>query len=147
MRAQDAAGLLQSASTTPPNGAIARIAGEEWLRAGQPAQAIAPLELAVQQPNADARTRKTLGIAYVLGGRGGEAVTVLSLYLDANPTDSAALLAGIFATYTRHQNGPQPATLATDKLNIAKWAKAYAATKGPMQPLVSAWVAHVQTLK
>jgi tetratricopeptide (TPR) repeat protein len=146
-RHKDAAGLLQSASTTPPNGAIARIAGEEWLRAGQPAQAIAPLELAVQQPNADARTRKTLGIAYVLGGRGGEAVTVLSLYLDANPTDSAALLAGIFATYTRHQNGPQPATLATDKLNIAKWAKAYAATKGPMQPLVSAWVAHVQTLK
>ena len=54
---------------TPPNAAIARIAGEEWIKAGQPALAIAPLELAVQQPNADARAKKLLGIAYVLGGR------------------------------------------------------------------------------
>ena len=36
-RHKEAAGLLQSASTTPPNAAIARIAGEEWIKAGQPA--------------------------------------------------------------------------------------------------------------
>ena len=91
--------------------------------------------------------RKLLGIAYVLGGRGGEAVTVLSPYLDANPADSAALLAAIFGTYARHLNGPQAATLAADRANLAKWSKAYAATKGPMQPLVAAWVKHVQGLK
>jgi tetratricopeptide (TPR) repeat protein len=146
-RHKEAAGLLQSASTTPPNASVARIAGEEWLKAGQPALAITSLELATQPPNADPRSRKVLGIAYVLGGRGGEAVTVLSSYLEANPSDSAALLAAIFATYSRHLNGPQAATLATDRANIVKWSKAYVSTKGPMQPLVSAWVSHVQGLK
>jgi VWFA-related protein len=146
-RHKEAAGLLQSASTTPPNASIARIAGEEWIKAGQPALAITPLEIAVQQPNADARSKKLLGIAYVLGGRSADAVTVLTSYLETNPSDSAALLAAIFGTYSRHLAGPQAASLAADKSNITKWTKAYASTKGPMQPLVAAWTAHVQGLK
>ena len=146
-RHKEAAGLLQSASTTPPNASIARIAGEEWIKAGQPALAITPLELAVQQPNADAKSKKALGIAYVLGGRSADAVAVLTSYLETNPADSAALLGAIFGTYSRHVNAPQSATLAADRVNMAKWAKAYAGTKGPMQPLVDAWVKHVQSLK
>jgi Flp pilus assembly protein TadD len=154
-RHKEAAGLLQSAavSLSPPpagatsNAAIARIAGEEWIKAGQPALAITPLELAAQQPNAEARSKKTLGIAYVLGGRSADAVTVLTSYLETNPADSAALLGAIFGTYSRHLNGPQPATLAADKSNIAKWMKAYTAAKGPMQPLVDAWAKHVASLK
>ena len=154
-RHKEAAGLLQSAAASlsqppagaSPNAAIARIAGEEWIKAGQPVLAITPLELAVQQPDADPRSKKTLGIAYVLGGRGGEAVDVLKSYLDTNPADGAALLAAIFGTYARHLNGPQAATLAADRANLAKWSKAYAATKGPMQPLVDAWVKHVASLK
>ena len=146
-RHREAAGLLQSAATTPPNAVIARVAGEEWIKAGQPALAIPPLELAVQQPGADARTRKLLGIAYALGGRPADAVATLTPYLETSPTDSAALLAAIFGTYVRHLNAPQPATLATDRANMAKWSKAYAATKAPMQPLVTVWVKHVQALK
>ena len=148
---KEAAGLIQSAAASsgqPPaggstNAAIARIAGEEWIKAGQPALAITPLELAVQQPNADARAKKTLGIAYVLAGRAGDAVAVLSSYLETNPTDSAALLAAIFSTYSRHLSAPQPASLAVDRANVAKWAKAYTAANGPMQPLVDAWVKHI----
>ena len=147
-RHREAAGLLQSAANTnPPNYAIARLAGEEWIKAGQPALAIAPLELAMQQPAADPRARKLLGIAYVLGGRPADAVATLTTYLDAAPTDAAALIAAIFGTYVRHLNAPQPSTLAADRANVAKWAKAYAATKAPMQPLVAAWVKHVQELK
>ena len=146
-RHREAAGLLQSAATTPPNAVIARVAGEEWIKAGQPALAITPLELAVQQPGADPRTRKLLGIAYALGGRPADAVATLAPYLETAPTDSAALLAAIFGTYIRHLNAPQPATLAADRANIAKWSKAYAATKAPMQPLVAAWVKHIQGLK
>ncbi len=146
-RHREAAGLLQSASTAPANGLIARMAGEEWLKAGQPALAIAPLELAAKQPGVDQRAHKLLGIAYVLGGRPSDAVATLTPYLDAAPADSAALLAAIFGTYIRHLNAPQPATLAADRANMAKWAKAYAAAKGPMQPLVTAWVRHVQGLK
>ena len=146
-RHKEAAGLIQSASTNPPNAAIARLAGQEWIKAGQPLLAIPPLELAVQQAPADARSNKLLGIAYVLGGRSTDAVGVLSPYLDANPTDAAALLAAIFGTYNRHLAAPQPATLPADKASIAKWSKAYAAAKGPMQPLVAAWVKHVVEMK
>ena len=143
-RHKEAAGLIQSASTTPPNAAIARLAGEEWIKAGQPALAIPPLELAVQQAGADGRPRKLLGIAYVLGGRSSDAVAVLTPYLDANPADTAALLAAIFGTYSRHLHAPQPATLVADRANMTKWAKAYVGIKGPMQPLVAAWVKHVR---
>ncbi len=146
-RHKEAAGLIQSTSTNPPNAAIARLAGEEWIKAGQPALAIPTLERAVFQNAADLDAKKLLGIAYVLGGRSSEAVAVLTPYLDANPTDTAALLSAIYGTYNRHLSAPQPATLAADRANMAKWSKAYAATKGPMQPLVAAWVKHVQELK
>ncbi len=146
-RHKEAAGLIQSTSTNPPNAAIARLAGEEWIKAGQPALAIPTLERAVFQNAADLSAKKLLGIAYVLGGRSNEAVAVLTPYLDANPTDTVALLSAIYGTYNRHLSGPQPSTLAADRANMAKWSKAYAATKGPMQPLVAAWVKHVQELK
>ncbi len=93
------------------------------------------------------KTRQLLGVAYVLGGRPTEAVAVLTPYLEANPTNQPALLAAIFGTYIRHLNTPQPATLAADKANIVKWSRAYTASKGPMQPLVGAWVKHLQSLK
>ena len=144
-RHQEAAGLIQSAASSPPSGAVARLAGEEWIKAGQPALAIAPLELAMQQPAIDARTRKLLGIAYVLGGRPADAVAVLTPYLETSPTDQSAQLAAIFGTYIRHLSAPQPATLAVDQANLAKWSKAYTASKGAMQPLVAAWVKHVQS--
>jgi len=142
---REAAGLLQSSAAA--SATIARLAGEEWIKAGQAALAIPPLELAVRQPNADARSRKLLGIAYLLGGRPDDAATTLAPYLDENPADSAALLTAIYGTYQRHLAAPQAATLAADKSNVARWAKAYAATKGPMQPLVAAWVQHVSSLK
>lgn len=145
-RHREAAGLIQSGSpATAPNATVGRMAGEEWLKAGQPVLAIAPLEQALAQPDADARTRQLLGVAYVLGGRPSEAVAVLSPYLDANPTNQPALLAAIFGTYIRHLTAPQTETLAADRANITKWAKAYAASKGPMQPLVAAWVTHLQS--
>ena len=146
-RHKEAAGLIQSASTNPPNAAIARLAGEEWIKAGQPALAIPTLERAVSQAPADVTAKRLLGIAYVLGGRSAEAVAVFTPYLDANSTDPAALLGAIFGTYSRHSSAPQPATLAADCANLAKWSKAYAATKGPMQPMVAAWVNHVQSMK
>jgi VWFA-related protein len=146
-RHREAAGLLQSAAGTPPNGAIARLAGEEWIKAGQPQLAITSLELAMQQPGAEPRARKLLGIAYVLGGRPVDAVAMLTPFLDANPADQPALLAVLFGTYMRHLQAPQPATLAADRANMAKWGKAYASAKGPMQPLVAAWVKHVQDAK
>jgi hypothetical protein len=148
-RHREAAGLLQSASSDPSMAALGRIAGEEWMRAGQPALAIAPLEQALKGAGAkpDPRTQKLLGVAYVLGQRPADALPVLTPYLDASPTDQAALLAGIFAVYARHLEAPQRETLAADRDRAQKWSKAYATSGGPMQPLVAAWVKHVEGLK
>jgi len=146
-RHKEAAGLIQSAAMTPPNPALAILAGEEWLKAGQPLLAIPPLELAVQQPAADGRAKKLLGVSYVLAGRSGDAAATLTPYLETNPTDSSALLAAIYGTYAKQLAGPQSASLAADRANMAKWLKAYSAAKGPLQSLVSAWVKYVQELK
>jgi tetratricopeptide (TPR) repeat protein len=146
-RHREAAGLLQAASTSPPNAAVARLAGEEWIKAGQPALAITPLEFASKQANPEPRAIKLLGIAYALGGRPADAVTTLTPYLETNPTDTAALIAAIFGTYIRHLNAPQAETLAADRANVAKWSKAYSAAKAPMQPLVDSWVKYVHSLR
>jgi VWFA-related protein len=146
-RHKDAAGLLHGAITGALPSSVARAAGEEWIRAGQPALAIEPLRQAAAQPNADARTKKALGIALVLGQRAGEAVGPLTAYLAQQPADQAVLVAGVYAVYTKHLNGADAATLATDRGNAATWAKAYASTKGPMRPLVTAWIRYLEQLK
>jgi hypothetical protein len=148
-RHREAAGLLQGASGDPAMAALGRIAGEEWMKAGQPALAIAPLEQSLKGSGAkpDPRTQKLLGVAYVLGQRPAEAVPVLTPYLDTNPTDQAALLAGIFAVYTRHLETPQRDTLAADRDRAQKWSKTYTASGGPLQPLVTAWVKHLEGLR
>jgi VWFA-related protein len=146
-RHREAAGLLQSAAAAAPVAALSRVAGEEWMKAGQPALAIAPLEQAIKQADTDMRTRKLLGVAYVLGNRASEAVVVLVPYLDANPADQAALLAAIFGTYTRHLATPQRDTLVVDRDRAAKWTKAYTAAGGPLPQLVGAWSKYLQDLK
>ncbi|MEO8679222.1 MAG: VWA domain-containing protein [Vicinamibacterales bacterium] len=146
-RHREAAGLLQSATAAAPTAALSRIAGEEWMKAGQPALAIAPLEQALKLGAPDMRTRKLLGVAYVLGNRAPEAVAVLAPYLETNPTDQPALLAAIFGTYARHLSAPQRETLAADRLSVAKWTQAYAASGGPLPQLVGAWNTYVQGLK
>ncbi len=146
-RHKEAAPLIQSAAASPLGPAAGRLAGEEWIKAGQPEMAVTPLELAVQQPGADPKSRKLLGIAYVLAGRPADAVAVLTPYLATNPGDQAAQLAAIYGIYIRHLKTPQLNMLAADQANLAKWSKAYTAAKGAMQPLVGAWVKHVQGLK
>ena len=54
-----------------------------------------------------------------------------------------AFAAGIEAAST-HAVDEDWARTAADRANMTKWAKAYVGTKGPMQPLVAAWVKHVR---
>jgi VWFA-related protein len=146
-RHRDAAGLLQGAATDVMPASLARAAGEEWIRAGEPALAIAPLEKAAAQPNVDVRTKKALAVAYVLGQRPADAAPIFTDYLAQQPGDQTALVAGIYSVYSKHLNGADAETLAADRAQAAKWAKAYAAAKGPMVPLVTTWVRYLEQLK
>ncbi len=141
-RYREAAGLLQSGAVPGAPPVLGRLAGEAWLRAGEAAQAIGPLEEAVKDPGADARTRKALALSYVLGGRASEAAPILTTYLAEQPADREALLAGIYALYARHAAAPDAATLEADRTLAKKWLDAYGPS-APLHALAAEWVQYL----
>jgi VWFA-related protein len=146
-RHREAAGLLQSSAAGPAPAIVGRTAGEEWLRAGQAALAVNALEPAAARPDADAATRKALAMAYVLANRPGDAVPLLTTHLEQQTGDREALLAGIYALYSRHVGGANADTLAADRGLARRWLQAYATGNAPMQPLATAWVTYLEGLK
>jgi VWFA-related protein len=146
-RHREAAGLLQSGASGQAPAIVGRTAGEEWLRAGQAALAIDALEPTAARSDADAATQKALGMAYVLANRSADAVPVLTSYLEQQASDPEALLAGIYALYSRHIGGANADSLAADRQLAKRWLQAYATAKAPMQPLVTAWVTYLEGLK
>jgi VWFA-related protein len=144
-RHREAASLLQSVPLdTASSAPIAQMAALSWLRAGEFALAIAALE---KLGTPDAASARTLALAYVIGNRSSDAVPLLTKYLDANPKDQEALLAGVYAIYASHTPNPRPATIAADRTRAQGWAKAYAAQKGAHQLLVDAWITHLQGIQ
>ncbi len=146
-REKEAAGLLMS---MPPGAvpAFARLAGEAWLRAGQPAAAVTPLaQLAATGP-VDPRTTRDLALAYALTGDAARALPLLTGHL-AGPggTDGPALAAGVYSLYRRHAAAIDASTIAADRAQARAWARAYALTKGPLAPIVLAWAEFLDTAK
>jgi len=145
-RHREAASLLQSVGPDVAGAApVARMAGLSWLRSGDAHNAITALEKAGEAP--DAATSRTLALAYVVGNRPADAVPLLARYLEVNPKDQEALLAGVYATYAAHSPVPRGETLSADQARAQGWAKAYFALKGPHQGLVDAWIAYLQGKK
>jgi VWFA-related protein len=145
-RHREAASLLQSVGPDVAGSApVARMAGLSWLRSGDAHNAIIALEKIGGTP--DLATSRTLALAYVAGNRPADAVPLLARYLEANPKDQEALLAGVYATYASHVPAPRGESLAADKARAQTWAKAYLAQKGSHQGLVDAWIAYLQGTK
>jgi len=147
-RPREAASLLQSVPADVAGPApLARMTGVSWLRAGDASLAIASLEKAAGSGNVDAATTRTLALAYVVANRPTDAVPLLMRYLEAHPTDSEALLAGIYAIYSSHVPSARSGTLTSDRTRAQAWAKTYASNKGTQQALVDTWVAYLQQAK
>lgn len=146
-REKEAAGLLMS---VPPGTipAFGRLAGEAWLKAGQPSAAVAPLEQLASAAAGDARGRRDLALAYALAGDTAKALPLLSTHLSGpGAKDGPAIAAGVYALYRRHATGMDVSTIVADKAQSRAWARAYAATRGPLAPIVEAWAAHLEGLK
>ena len=143
-REKEAAGLLMS---VPPGTmpAMGRLAGEAWIRSGQPAAAVAPLELVTAAAPADARAARTLALAYALSGDPAKGLPALATYLGGpGAKDGPALAVGVYALYRRHASGTDAAAITTDKVKARGWARAYTATKGPLGPIVDAWASFLE---
>ena len=104
------------------------MAGLSWLRAGDATLAIAALEKHAPAA-ADPGSTRTLALAYVVANRPADALPLLTKYLETNPSDQEALLAGIYASYATHAPTPRAATLAADRTRAQAWAKAYVPRK------------------
>ncbi len=101
-RDKEAAGLLMSVpSTAVP--AFARLAGEAWLKSGQAAAAVTPLEQVAAASAGDARVRRDLALAYALAGDAARALPLLTTHI-AGPgaKDGPAIASGVYALYRRH---------------------------------------------
>ena len=92
-----------------------------------------------------ARSKKLLGIAYVLGGRGGDAVTILSSYLETNPTDSRCParrdLRHLYAAPQRPAGGDARGR-SREPREVVEGVRR---DEGPDAAARRAWVKHVQT--
>ncbi len=146
-REKEAAGLLMS---VPPDAVpvFARLAGEAWLKAGQPSAAVTSLEQLTTARAGDTRATRDLALAYALVGDAGKALPLLTTHL-AGPgaKDGPAIAAGVYTLYRRHAAVMDTSTITADKAQARTWARAYAATKGPLAPIVEAWAAHLDGLK
>ncbi len=146
-RQKEAAGLLMSVppGTLPVFG---RLAGEAWLRAGQPSAAVPPLVQLAEAGAGNPRARRALALAYALTGNAEMALPLLLTHL-AGPgaADGPAMAAGVYSLYRRHVAVADLSTIANDRTQARAWARAYAATKGPMAPIVEAWAGFLETAK
>ncbi len=109
---------------------------------------MAPLEQVTAAAPHDARAARTLALAYALSGDPVKGLPGLTVYL-AGPgvTDGPALAVGVYALYRRHASGLDAAALAADAATARGWARAYAATKGPLGPIVDAWARFLESAK
>jgi Flp pilus assembly protein TadD len=143
---REAASLLSSIPADAMGSApVARLAAVNWLQAGDAGLAIESLEKAVKANDPEAT--RALGLAYIVGNRTADALPLLAKHLATSPSDQAALLAGIYATYATHAAEPKRDTLAADRTRAQAWAKTYASNKGEMQNLTQAWMKHLEGLK
>ena len=61
--------------------------------------------------------------------------------------DTDALMVALHALYQAHADGKSLGTPDQDLARAAAYAKAYAAAKGPNQPLVEKWVQFLSAAK
>lgn len=82
---------------------------------------------------------------------GVDVLTVDVTALDGNGRQVTHLIAADFTVEVdgdaRQSSGPSSGTAAADRARAERWAKAYAASNGPMQPLVTAWARHLEKVQ
>jgi VWFA-related protein len=139
-RDRDAAGAWQTSLITESSAAfIYTLLGDALLRMRDVDQAIDILTEARALWPADGEVGLRLGTALVMANKPAEALEVLEPYLASHPADHERLLLVLRALYEARSSGKTLTTTAGDTALFTRYADAYAAAKGPQQPLVDQW--------
>jgi Flp pilus assembly protein TadD len=115
------------------------------MRLGDPQQAIAPLVEAVAKWPEDDQVRRRLALAYAVIPQHKEALAAIEPYLVKHPADHEALLIAAHAIYASNVLGQPLASGREDSDRMTKYARAYAAAKGPHAALVGTWADYVKS--
>lgn len=140
-RDRDAAGAWQTSLITESNAPfIYTLLGDALLRMRDVDQAIDILTEARSLWPADDEVGLRLGTALVMANKPAEALKVLEPYLATHPSDHERLLLVLRALYEARSGGKTLTTTRdADTALFARYADAYAAARGPQQPLVDQW--------
>jgi VWFA-related protein len=95
-------------------------------------------EAVAQWPDND-QVRLRMATALTMSGKPADGLAMLEQYLEKHPEDHAATLTALKTLYEARAAGKPVRSREEDKALFAKWAKAYAAAKGPQQTLVDLW--------
>lgn len=139
-RDDQAVGAWQLSLVTQSDAAfIFTLLGDALLRLRDAGQAIEVLnEAAAQWPN-DEEVQVRLGAAYAMSGKRGDALAKLEPYLATHPQDHERHLIALRTLYEARAAGAPIRSAEEDRALFTRLAQAYAAAKGPQQPLVDVW--------
>jgi tetratricopeptide (TPR) repeat protein len=144
-RDQEAATAWRRALGGPDKTSVEYAAlADALLRLGDPQQAIAHLAEAVAKWPEDDRVRRRLALAYAMVPQHKDALATIDPYLLKHSSDHEALLIAAHAIYASTLQGQPIVGDREDRERMAKYARAYAAAKGPHAALVTTWAEYVQ---
>jgi VWFA-related protein len=145
-RDKDAATAWRRALLGPDKTSVEYAAlGDALMRLGDPQQAIAPLAEAVAKWPEDDEVRRRLALAYAAVPQHKDALATIEPYLAKHPTDHEALLIATHAIYASTLQGQPLMGEREDRERMDKYARAYAAAKGPHASLVTTWAGYVKS--
>jgi tetratricopeptide (TPR) repeat protein len=119
--------------------------GDTLMRIRDLGQARAVLEEAVTKWPSDARFAKPLALLYATFGEGGDAVRALARHLEVHPEDTEGMALGVEWIYLLHSSGAFVRSKAEDIELARVYADAYTKAGGPQAPLVTQWMAYLES--
>ena len=139
-RDREAAGAWQTALITESNAPfVYTLLGDALLRLRDSEQAIDVLTEARKLWPANDDVGVRLATALLRASKSGEAMSILQPYLDSHPSDPDWLFLGLQALYETRTANRAIESRDADRARFLRYADAYAAARGPQQPLVDQW--------
>jgi len=139
-RDREAANAWQTSLVTESDAPfIYPLIADALLRARDMAAAVDILKEAAGQWPENEQLQIRLAAAYVMAGRGADAVKTLDPYLARHPDDHEQLFVMLRAIYEARNAGVSIETPEKDRERFVRYAQAYAAAGGPHHALVERW--------
>ncbi len=118
---------------------IFTLLGDALLRLREIDQALEILNEAASEWPDNEEVQVRIGTAFAMAGKRADALLKLEPYLEKHPDDQERHFVALRTLYEARAAGKPIRSTNEDRELFTRWAKAYAAAKGPQQALVEQW--------